>query len=57
MYDRPDNAYRIDYLDIMWEEDIEDRKLVLPNTIYKDLPSLVEASIYHSNKNLYEFRT
>jgi hypothetical protein len=49
VYGRPDDAYRIDYLDIMWEADAKDRfKEQLP--IYNTLETTITKSIEIANQ-------
>ena len=45
VYGRPDDAYRIAYLDIMWVEDAKD-KGEIPGPIYNTLPKTVEAVLH-----------
>ncbi len=46
VYGRPDDAYRVSYLDIMWVEDWKRRGLKTPYlTIYNTLPKTVEAAM------------
>lgn len=44
VYGRPDDAYRIDYLDIMWKATFTDSP-ILPPTIYKTLFETIKSSI------------
>lgn len=44
IYGRPDDAYRIGYLDVMWKEASTENKFYEPN-IYNTLESTIEASI------------
>lgn len=64
IYGRPDDAYRMAYLDIMWKLDADDRStqdLKYNTTIYRTLPETVKAAItlawqrftdFHSTKRI-----
>lgn len=44
VYGRPDDAYRIDYLDILWDIDYNERGIGSP-VIYRDLGRAIDESI------------
>jgi hypothetical protein len=52
VYGRPNNAYRIDYLDIMWVEDCKNRFTdTLQALIYTKLGETINASILKCSKD------
>jgi len=54
IYGRPDDAYRMSYLDIMWVEDNKDRFTTnFSNSIFKSLETTVIASIDKTQKGSY----
>jgi len=44
VYGRPDDAYRIDYLDILWREDYEEHQKGSP-VIYNNLSKAIDKAI------------
>ena len=52
VYGRPDNAFRIKYIDIMWEKDLERTvsTKIENQSIYSTLEDTIKASITLSNK-------
>jgi len=44
IYGRPDDAYRVDYLDVLWVKDLE-RNPRGDRTIYRTLPDTVDAAL------------
>ncbi len=51
VYGRPDDAYRIDYLDIIWNKDYDERSIG-DSTIYNTLEETVEAAIKLAKKQV-----
>jgi len=51
VYGRPDDAYRIDYQDIMWVEDAKEKNnnYMTSSYIYNTLEKTIRKSIYLSN--------
>jgi hypothetical protein len=45
VYGRPDDAYRMTYLDIMWVEDAKRRHWFLKCPIYSKLDKTIDASL------------
>lgn len=52
IYGRPDDAYRIKYLDIMWEEDAKRRIEKVSCNIYSTLESTIDAALKLVKKRL-----
>lgn len=58
VYGRPDGAYRTDYLDTIWEYDLQNcyvNKIVDRDKIHKDLNSLTQTAIFEvENRLMFE---
>ena len=50
VYGRPDDAYRIQYLDIMWKADEDQYQTAIDTTIHNTLTNTVAASIVKAKK-------
>lgn len=53
IYGRPDDAYRMTYLDIMWVEDAKRKGLKIP-PIYNTMAKTIDATLTKINRTLYD---